>query len=50
MRFKKSTKSVVESNCVEVSNTLRHLRDSKNPTGPLLIVNVPALIHHLKSV
>jgi hypothetical protein len=49
LRFKKSTRSGGQSTCVEVGHTLRHLRDSKNPTGPLLDgVNVTALISTLR--
>lgn len=45
LRFKKSSRSGGQSNCVEVAQTLRHVRDSKNPTGPLLSdVDVAALI------
>jgi hypothetical protein len=44
LRFKKSARSGGESNCVEVANTLRLLRDSKN-TGPVLAgVDVRQLI------
>ncbi|WP_291412648.1 DUF397 domain-containing protein [Actinophytocola sp.] len=45
LRFRKSTRSGGQSECVEIGHTLRHLRDSKNPTGPLLDgVDVAALI------
>jgi hypothetical protein len=36
LRFKKSSGSGGESNCIEVANTYRLLRDSKNPAGPPL--------------
>lgn len=32
------------SQCVQVHQSLNQLRDSKNPHGPTLLVNVPALI------
>ncbi len=45
LRFRKSSRSGGQSNCVEIAQTLRHVRDSKNPDGPLLHgVNVAALI------
>jgi hypothetical protein len=45
LRFKKSSRSGGQSNCVEVAQTLRHVRDSKNPAGPLLRgIDVAALI------
>ncbi|MFC4853595.1 DUF397 domain-containing protein [Actinophytocola glycyrrhizae] len=45
LRFRKSSRSGGQSNCVEVAQTLRHVRDSKNPAGPLLTgVDVAALV------
>lgn len=50
LRFKKSTRSAGQSECVEVAHTLRHVRDSKNPTGPLLDdVDVAALLRVARS-
>jgi len=50
LRFKKSTRSGGQSNCVEVAHTLNDLRDSKNPTGPVLHgVNVAALLVALRA-
>ena len=46
--WRKSTRSQNGQNCVEVNGTLDHLRDSKNPTGPALPINVPTLINALK--
>ncbi|MBM7776186.1 hypothetical protein JOD54_006390 [Actinokineospora baliensis] len=48
MRFKKSSRSANNSDCVEVASTLRHLRDSKNPHGALLTADVAALVRHVK--
>ncbi|GAA3038948.1 DUF397 domain-containing protein [Actinokineospora globicatena] len=48
MRFKKSSQSAANSNCVEVGSTLAHLRDSKNPHGPVLSADVAALIRHVR--
>jgi len=36
LRFKKSSRSGGESNCVEIAHTYRLLRDAKNPAGPVL--------------
>ncbi|GLZ39016.1 DUF397 domain-containing protein [Actinokineospora sp. NBRC 105648] len=49
LRFKKSSRSGGNSNCVEVSHTRTHLRDSKNPTGPTLTINTTALITFAKA-
>lgn len=50
LRFKKSTRSGGQSDCVEVAHTLRHIRDSKNPTGPHLHgVNVTTLLAALRT-
>ncbi|GAA3038944.1 DUF397 domain-containing protein [Actinokineospora globicatena] len=48
MRFKKSTRSAANSDCVEVAHTLSHLRDSKNPNGPSLAADAAALIRFAK--
>ncbi|RLK61710.1 DUF397 domain-containing protein [Actinokineospora cianjurensis] len=48
MRFKKSTRSAANSDCVEVGSTLRHLRDSKNPHGPVLTADIAALVRHVR--
>lgn len=37
-RWHKSSRSQNGSQCVEVAHTLDALRDSKNPTGPVLVV------------
>ncbi|RLK61708.1 DUF397 domain-containing protein [Actinokineospora cianjurensis] len=49
LRFKKSSRSAANSNCVEVAQTLVHLRDSKNPTGPSLVADAAALIRFAKT-
>lgn len=50
LRFKKSTRSAAQSNCIEVAHTLRHIRDSKNPAGASLRgVDVPQLLTALRS-
>jgi hypothetical protein len=48
-RFKKSRRSGVNGNCVEVGHTLRHIRDSKNFSGsPLGTVDVARLIESVR--
>lgn len=46
-RWRKSTRSGVESNCVELGNS-GAVRDSKNPNGPTLTVNVSALVRWVR--
>jgi Domain of unknown function (DUF397) len=48
-RWKKSGLSGSESNCVEIAHTLDKLRDSKNPTGPTLAVDLKELINSVKT-
>jgi hypothetical protein len=43
----KSSHSDQGNGCVELANTLDRIRDSKNPHGPVLKVDVPALIAHV---
>ena len=44
----KSSRSQNGSDCVEVSRDLRRLRDSKDPGGPVLRVDVPAFLAAVK--
>jgi hypothetical protein len=37
-RWKKSSRSGPNTNCVQLSATLTAVRDSKNPTGPIMTV------------
>ncbi|MGQ0841014.1 DUF397 domain-containing protein [Actinokineospora sp.] len=46
--WRKSSRSQNGADCVELSNTLRDLRDSKNATGPVLRGNVLAMVHEIK--
>jgi hypothetical protein len=39
VRWRKSTSSGANTNCVEVANSLDSVRDSKNPSGPVLNVD-----------
>ena len=38
-----------DANCVELRDTLDQVRDSKNPTGPVLHADVPALLRAIRS-
>ncbi|GDY31509.1 DUF397 domain-containing protein [Gandjariella thermophila] len=38
-----------QRSCVEVSGTLDAIRDSKNPTGPVLRADVTALVRAVKA-
>jgi hypothetical protein len=49
LRFKKSSHSGGQSDCVEVAHTVAHLRDSKQPGGATLRGDVPAMIEAVKS-
>jgi len=39
-RWRKSSHSNPNGNCVELASTLDRVRDSKNPAGPVLHVNL----------
>lgn len=43
-RWRKSTRSNPNGNCVELAHTLDHIRDSKNPTTSIHTTNLPALL------
>jgi hypothetical protein len=47
--WRKSRRSQNGANCVEVRHTLDQVRDSKNPTGPALRVDVLSLVRSLKA-
>jgi hypothetical protein len=49
IRWRKASYSDQSNGCVELANTLDLVRDSKNPTGPVLRADVPALIAHLRA-
>lgn len=45
--WRKSTRSGSQSNCVELA-AYGAVRDSKNPTGPVLSVDITALVAAVK--
>ena len=50
IRWRKSSRSGGSGTaCVELAHTLNHVRDSKNPEGQPLSVNVPALLASIRS-
>jgi hypothetical protein len=42
--WQKSSRSTETNSCVEVSRARAAVRDSKNPTGPMLTVNLAAVL------
>ncbi|HEV7648580.1 MAG TPA: DUF397 domain-containing protein [Actinophytocola sp.] len=49
MEWRKSSFSGSGGNCVEVRQDLAALRDSKNPNGTTLIVDLACLVAQVKS-
>lgn len=47
-RWRKSTRSSANDTCVELAN-VGAVRDSKNPTGPTLLVDLPGLLDAVKA-
>lgn len=48
-RWRKSSYSGSGPNCIEMASGLNHVRDSKNPTGPVLHADLTALLHQIKA-
>ena len=48
-RWRKSTRSNANGACVELAHTLDRVRDSKNPNGPALPADLPALVTAAKA-
>jgi hypothetical protein len=46
--WRTSTYSGQQNNCVQVAGDLEQIRDSKNPSGPTLRVNLPVLLSAVK--
>ena len=48
-RWRKSTRSNLESDCVELAHTLDTVRDSKNPAGATLaVVGLAVFLNEIK--
>jgi hypothetical protein len=47
--WRKASYSSNGANCVEVSHNLAAIRDSKNPTGPVLTVDVDRFVRTVKN-
>jgi hypothetical protein len=47
--WRKSSYSENNPNCVELRNTLDQVRDSKNPAGPALRIDVLALVRAVRA-
>ena len=47
-RWRKSSYSQLNGSCVELPGTLDGVRDSKDPAGRILRVDVAALVQHVK--
>lgn len=48
-QWRKSSYSTNTSTCVELTNELDALRDSKDPSGPVLRVDVRSFVRAVKS-
>lgn len=48
-RWRKSSRSGQDTACVEVHRALTAVRDSKNSAGPLLAVDVAALVREIRA-
>jgi hypothetical protein len=46
--WRKSRYSTNDQSCVELRNTLDQVRDSKNPAGPTLRIDVSALVRAIR--
>ena len=49
IQWRKSSRSQVNGECIELSNTLDQMRDSKSPHGATLRVDVLALLSAVKA-
>ncbi len=47
--WRKSSRSQNGHNCIELRNTLDHMRDSKNAAGPTLRGDIPALVRAIQA-
>ncbi|GAB3438857.1 DUF397 domain-containing protein [Actinophytocola sediminis] len=49
MTWRSSSYSGTDGNCVQIRGDLAAIRDSKNPTGPNLSINLPNLVTAVKT-
>jgi hypothetical protein len=49
-RWRRSSHSNFNQNCVELAHTLDKIRDSKNPTGPTLSADLTEFLAAIKSM
>lgn len=49
LRWRKSTRSSGTETCVEIAHTRGAVRDSKNPGGPMLAMDVTGMIAAVKN-
>jgi hypothetical protein len=47
--WRKSSRSQNSTDCVEVHRALMAVRDSKNPSGPVLVADLGALVAAVRS-
>ena len=48
-RWRKSSHSAQDTACIELANTGGVVRDSKNPTGPTLVVDTRGLVTAIRN-
>jgi hypothetical protein len=49
LRWRKSSYTSANGDCVELAHTLELVRDTKNRTGPTLHADIEALVHAAKT-
>ncbi|HWE89277.1 MAG TPA: DUF397 domain-containing protein [Pseudonocardiaceae bacterium] len=49
IRWRKSSYTGAQSNCVELAHTRDQIRDSKDPNGPALAISLSSLLTAVKS-
>lgn len=48
-RWRKASRSAEQGNCVELGHTMTAVRDSKNPSGPVLRASLGDLVNAVKA-
>ncbi|QUH03840.1 DUF397 domain-containing protein [Saccharopolyspora erythraea] len=49
VRWRKSSRSTAQGQCIELSEPVGMIRDSKDPDGPTLKADVPAFVRAVKA-